>query len=226
MTPTKPRKHRGKEAGSNSQRGVKPRTVPLQRSAARQKREHEWQMQRDEMPSVYTGQTGSTARRRSDQSKIGRMVRQEDSVPNFGVIKHFVFGASTCGALVMRRRISSDVVVKPGSSYERGPSVRRNLSTQTDRLRALRSTNGFGGARSAQSRIIAAGFGFVVSTDSSVMTEHLVARTHAHFSECRALDHRSSHAPAFGSSLGCGALLRILKVIHPQHVSSTTLWCA
>ena len=35
-------------------------------------------------------------------------------------------------------------------------------------------------------------------------------RTHI-FSQCRALNHRSSHAPACGSSLGCVALLRNLS---------------
>ena len=33
--------------------------------------------------------------------------------------------------------------------------------------------------------------------------------SHAHFSQCRALEHRASHAPACGSSLGCVARLRI-----------------
>ena len=50
--------------------------------------------------------------------------------------------------------------------------------------------------------------------------------SHAHFSQWRTLDHRSSHAPACGSSLGCVAPLRIFKVIHSQHVPSTTPWCA
>ena len=81
------------------------------------------------------------------------------------------------------------------------------------------------GIDGAQWRIIAEGFGFVVSTDSSVIQN---TSSHAHFSQCRALDHRSSHALACGSSLGCGAPLRIFKVINPLHVlhvSSTTLMC-
>ena len=59
------------ESGSN--------TVPLllltamQTSRKGKKWEHAGQKRREEMPSVYTGQTGSTARRRSDQIKIGRM---------------------------------------------------------------------------------------------------------------------------------------------------------
>ena len=46
--------------------------------------------------------------------------------------------------------------------------------------------------------------------------------SHVHLSLYRALDHRSSHAPACGFSSGCVAPLRILQVIHSQHVSSTT----
>ena len=55
-------------------------------------------------------------------------------------------------------------------------------------------------------------------------TEHLVA--HAHFSECpRPFDHHTHLRVAQGldgSCLGCVGLLRILKVIHSQRVSSTT----
>ena len=46
--------------------------------------------------------------------------------------------------------------------------------------------------------------------------------SHAQFCQCRALDHRSSHPPACGSSFGCVAPLHILKVIHSQHVPPNT----
>ena len=47
-------------------------------------------------------------------------------------------------------------------------------------------------------------------------------RCRTHIFLCHALDHRSSHAPACGSCLGCVAPLRILNVTLSQHVSSTT----